>query len=67
MKTDNIDLFNYSLESLENYGYNIIYKTNDLHKDKENIITTEYEYKFTNMNIKINYLEAVKGGEYESI
>ena len=67
MKTDNIDLFNYSLESLEEYGYNIIYKTNDLHKDKDNIITTEYEDKFTNMNIKINYLEAIKGGEYESI
>ena len=67
MKTDNIDLFNYSLESLEEYGYNIVYKTNDLHKDKENIITTEYEDKFTNMNIKINYLEAIKGGDYESI
>ena len=31
MKTDNIDLFNYSVESLKEYGYNIDYLTNDLH------------------------------------
>ena len=60
MKTDNIELFNFSVESLKNYGYNIDYLTNDLHKDKDNIITTEYEDKFTNMGIKINYLEASK-------
>ena len=60
MKTDNIELFNFSVESLKNYGYNIDYLTNDLHKDKDNIITTEYEDKFTNIGIKINYLEASK-------
>ena len=55
-KTDNLPLFEYSLESLKEYGYNIDYVSYDLHKDKENIITTEYEEKFTNMGIKINYL-----------
>lgn len=60
MKTDNLPLFEFSLESLKEYGYNIDYLTYDLHKDKENIITTEYEDKFTNMGIKINYLEASK-------
>ena len=60
MKTDNIDLFNYSVESLKEYGYNIDYLTNDLHSDKDNIITTEYEDKFTNKGIKINYFEATK-------
>ncbi|MGN1342749.1 MAG: tRNA (guanosine(46)-N7)-methyltransferase TrmB [Bacilli bacterium] len=60
MKTDNIELFNFSVESLKNYDYNIDYLTNDLHKDKDNIITTEYEDKFTSMGIKINYLEASK-------
>lgn len=60
MKTDNLELFNFSLESLREYGYNIDYLTYDLHKDKDNIITTEYEDKFTSMGIKINYLEASK-------
>ena len=60
MKTDNKDLFNYSVESLKEYGYNINDISYDLHKDKNNIITTEYEDKFTNMGIKINYLDAIK-------
>ena len=59
-KTDNLPLFEYSLESLKDYGYNIDYVSYDLHKDKENIITTEYEEKFTSIGIKINYLEASK-------
>ena len=63
MKTDNRGLFDYSVESLKEYGYNIKDISYDLHKDKENIITTEYEDKFTNMGIKINYVEAYKEGE----
>ena len=60
MKTDNKDLFNYSVESLKEYGYNINDISYDLHKDKNSIITTEYEDKFTNTGIKINYLDATK-------
>ncbi len=61
MKTDNTDLFNYSINSLEENGYNISYKTNDLHKEQDiNNIMTEYEKKFTNKGIKINKLEAIK-------
>lgn len=60
MKTDNLPLFEYSVESLKEYGYNINYLTNDLHSEKDNIITTEYEDKFTSLGIKINYLEATK-------
>lgn len=60
MKTDNNNLFDFSLNSLLEYGYNIDYSTTDLHRDKENIITTEYEDKFTSNGIKINYLEASK-------
>ena len=60
MKTDNINLFNYSLESLSNYGYNIVYKTNNLDcLDKDNIMT-EYEKRFYNLGVKINKLEAIK-------
>ena len=68
MKTDNKPLFDYSVESLKEYGYTINYLTNDLHSSKENIITTEYEDKFTSQGLKINYLEASKKGDnHESI
>lgn len=61
MKTDNINLFNYSIESLKGNGYEIIYQTNDLHKDTNiDNIMTEYETKFTNKGIKINKLIAKK-------
>ena len=45
-KTDNIKLFEYSICSLINYGYKLDELNLDLHKEKENIITTEYEEKF---------------------
>lgn len=60
MKTDNDSLFDYSLESLKNYEYDIVYKTNDLDCLEENNIMTEYERKFYNRGVKINKLEAVK-------
>lgn len=59
-KTDNLPLFEYSLDSLKEYGYKIDYVTYDLHNNKDNIITTEYEEKFTSQGVKINYLEASK-------
>ena len=60
MKTDNINLFNYSLDSLKDYGYDIIYKTNNLDCLSSDNIMTEYESKFYNKGIKINKLEAIK-------
>jgi len=60
MKTDNINLFDYSLESISEYGYKIIYKTNDLDCLSEDNVMTEYEEKFYNLGIKINKLEAIK-------
>ena len=60
MKTDNIDLFNYSVDSLKEYGYNIEYITNDLHKENVDNIMTEYEERFSKLNIKINKLIARK-------
>lgn len=60
MKTDNLDLFNYSLESLEQYGYTITYKNNDIDCLDDNNIMTEYEKKFHSKGIKINKLEAIK-------
>lgn len=60
MKTDNIDLFNYSVTTLKENGYNITYLTNDLHRENVFNITTEYEEKFSKKGIKINKLEASK-------
>jgi len=60
MKTDNIDLFNYSIENLQNAGYSIIYKTNNLDSLSEDNIMTEYEKKFYNKGIKINKLIGIK-------
>ena len=60
MKTDNIKLFDFSVDSLTEYGYEITYKTNDLNCLDDNNIMTEYERKFFNKGIKINKLEAIK-------
>ena len=60
MKTDNINLFNYSLESLTEYGYDIVYKTNKLDCLDEDNIMTEYEKRFYNLGVNINKLEAIK-------
>lgn len=60
MKTDNLDLFNYSKESLSDYGYELIDWTNDLDcLDNENVMT-EYEQRFYNLGVKINKLIAKK-------
>jgi len=60
MKTDNINLFNYSLESLTEYGYQIEYITNNLDCLAEDNIMTEYEKKFYNRGVKINKLISSK-------
>ena len=61
MKTDNINLFNYSIETLKKHGYKITYQTNDLHKENtiDNIMT-EYEKKFTKKGIRINKRISIK-------
>ena len=59
-KTDNINLFSYSIESLSNYGYKFEKVSLDLHKEDIPNIKTEYEKKFSSQGIKINYLNAKK-------
>lgn len=59
-KTDNIDLFAYSLKSLNNYGYIFEEVCLDLHNRDIFNIKTEYEEKFSNLGFKINYLKATK-------
>ena len=49
MKTDNRDLYIYSLESFSNYGYVLSDISFNLHEvENPEIITTEYECKFIN-------------------
>ena len=60
MKTDNTDLFRYSIDSLKEYGYKVIYQTDDLYKENVFNIMTEYERKFTKKGIKIHKLDAIK-------
>lgn len=61
MKTDNIELFQYSLESLSQNKYYFERVLLDLHNsDILDNIMTEYEEKFTQKGIKINYLVAKK-------
>lgn len=59
-KTDNIDLFASSIVELSNHGYVFKDVSLDLaNKDIFNVLT-EYESKFMQEGIKINYLDAFK-------
>lgn len=60
-KTDNIELFAYSIESLSFYGYKLKNITLDLHSlnDEDNVLT-EYEKKFIKKGVRICKLEAYK-------
>lgn len=60
-KTDNNDLFEFSMESLQEYGYNLKNVTRDLHSENiQDNVQTEYEEKFSSNGVKINRLEAYK-------
>ena len=60
MKTDNIKLFAFSIESLSAYVYTLKNVTLDLHSEDIDNVETEYEKKFSSMGTKINRLEAYK-------
>ena len=59
-KTDNDLLFQYSLEQYKEYGYKINKISYDLHKENIPNIMTEYEERFSNMGIKIKYVDVSK-------
>ena len=61
MKTDNRNLFEYSLVSFTNFGYKIEDISLDLHhSDYPDNIMTEYERKFSLKNNLIYYVKVVK-------
>ena len=60
-KTDNRDLFEYSVVSLTNYGYKIVDFSLDLHNSEiEGNIMTEYEERFSKQGNPIFYMVALK-------
>lgn len=60
-KTDNINLFAFSIESLSTYGYTLKSVTLDLYNNMiDNNVATEYEKKFHDKGVKICRLEAYK-------
>ena len=59
MRTDNTSLYTYSIETLSNHGYYLQDISLDLHKDsEEELITTEYEDRFSSENKPIYSLVA---------
>lgn len=60
MKTDNDNLFQYSLESFKEYGYKINKISYDLHSETLDNVETEYEEKFSKEGIKIKYVDVSK-------
>lgn len=60
-KTDNINLFAFSIEALSLYGYTLKNVTLDLYDNMiEGNVATEYEKKFNDKGVKICRLEAYK-------
>ncbi len=61
-KTDNVGLFDFSLEETEKLGLTPSIITRDLHASEwnEGNVMTEYEKSFSEQGIKINMLELVK-------
>lgn len=58
-KTDNVILFNFSVEEIQKYPMEILYLSRDLHlEDTENIMT-EFEEKFSKKGNKIYKLTAM--------
>lgn len=64
MKTDNKDLFAYSIKQFNNNQFYIEDISLDLPEDYENNIMTEYEKKFRKNNININYIKVKKEVKY---
>ncbi len=60
MRTDNRDLFQYSLVSFSEFGYTLEKVSLDLHSDDMPLITTEYEDKFSSEGMPIYYVQCNK-------
>jgi tRNA (guanine-N7-)-methyltransferase len=63
MKTDNRKLFEYSLLEFINNQLEFNDLSLNLHEDKEDIITTEYEDKFVSKGNVIYFVEVKNNGK----
>ena len=61
-KTDNLPLFDWSLEQFAREGWTLRERSGDLHGGGVRGVMTDYEAKFHAQGVKINYLAAVKTG-----
>ena len=61
-KTDNVGLFDFSLEEIEAVGLKPVKLTRDLHASEWSVgnVVTEYEANFSSQGIDINMVEVVK-------
>lgn len=61
LKTDNTELYEYTLQIIKDFDYELLFSTNDLYKEGGDMevaaITTFYESKFLEKEIKIKYLK----------
>ena len=55
-KTDNVGLFDFSLEEFEAFGATVLWQTRDLHSEPQNAdnVMTEYEKNFSDKGTPIN-------------
>ena len=55
LKTDNVGLFDFSIEEFEELGMDIIWQTRDLHSEPQNTdnVMTEYEKNFSEKGFSI--------------
>ena len=66
IKTDQQLLFNFGLNEISEIKlFNILDKTNNLHAYKDDVIKTEYETKFSNMNHPIYWIKIEKIKDYK--
>ena len=63
MRTDNRDLFQYSLVSYSEHGYILKDVSLNLHEDDMPLITTEYEDKFSKDGMPIYYVRCLKDND----
>lgn len=65
-KTDNVGLFDFTLEELEAVGLTPRIVTRDLHRSPyaEGNVVTEYEANFSSQGVNINMLEVVKPNDF---
>ncbi len=67
-KTDNVGLFDFSLEEIESLGISLDKLTRDLHSSEwnEGNVMTEYEKNFSSQGVTINMLEFKKPGGFSA-